>query len=159
MHPMDHLNAIARQHQQDQEAARRAAAAGPAGPPEMDAPIVTAWMIGGAVIGFAVGYLALEHVIFATVLGLLTGVAARIFQAVLRGLGAGAINRALGGLPQWAICGGLLAAFVGISFMVWLEGVAADVVSPALFCAPIGAAAGFVVRGVMLLAGAVVGKR
>jgi hypothetical protein len=154
MHPMDHLNAIARQHQQDQEAARRAAEAGPPGPPEMEAPVVSAWFIGGAALGFAVGYLALEHVIFATVLGLLTGVAARIFQAILRALGAGAINRALGGLPQWAICGGLLAAFVGVSFMVWLEGMAADVVTPALTCAPVGAAAAVLVRGVMLLAGA-----
>lgn len=154
MHPMDHLNAIARQHQQDQEAARRAAEAGPPGPPEMKAPIVSAWMIGGTVLGFALCYFALEHFIFATVFGLLTGAAARIFQAILRGFGAGAINRGLGGLPQWAICGGLLAALVGVSFMVWLDGMAADIVTPALVCAPIGAAAGLLIRGVMLLAGA-----
>jgi hypothetical protein len=158
MHPMDHLNAIARQHQQDQEAARRAAEAGPPGPPEMDAAVFSAWFIGGAVLGFALGYLALEHFIFATVSGVLTGVAARIFQAILRGLGAGPINRALGGLPQWAICGALLAAFVGVSFMVWLEGMAADVVTAALTCAPVGAVAGLVVRGIMLLFGALRGR-
>ncbi len=158
MHPMDHLNAIARRHQEDQEAQRRAAAEGPPGPPVLKAPILSAWLIGGAVLGFALGILASEHLVFSIVLGVLTGVAARTVQGILRGFGAGAVNRGLGGLPQWVIGGGLLGAVAGAGFMVWLDGMAADVVTPALVCAPAGAGAGFLVRGVMLLAGGARGR-
>lgn len=59
MHPMDYLNAIARQHQADQEAARQAAAAGPAGPPELEAPILSSWFYAGAIGGFLVRGLTL----------------------------------------------------------------------------------------------------
>ena len=158
MHLMYHLNAIARQHQADQEAARQAAAAGPRGPPELTAPILSIWLFAGAIAGFALGYAATEHLVFSTVCAVLTGVVFRIVQGILRGLGiasgASAVNRGLGGLPQWVLGGALLGAIVGSGFMVWLDGMAADIVTPAMATGPVGAVAGLLIRGLMLLAGA-----
>lgn len=155
MHLMDHLNAIARQHQADQDAARNRAAAGPAGPPELKAPIVSGWLIAGAILGFGVAYLGFQHLVFATVCGVLTAVVFRLAQGILRGLGiasgAGALNRGLGGVPQWMLGGALTGALVGAGFMVWLDGMAADIVTPAMVTAPVGAVAGLVIRGLALL--------
>jgi hypothetical protein len=158
MNLMDHLNAIARQHQADQDAARERAAAGPAGPPTLKAPILSSWLFAGAVVGFGLGYVAYAHPAPAAISGVLTAVVFRIAQGILRGLGiasgASSVNRGSGGLPQWVIGGALLGVLIGSGFMVWLDGMAADIVTPALVTAPVGAVAGLLVRGVMLLAGA-----
>jgi hypothetical protein len=153
-HPMDELNAIARRHQEDQEAARQAASGGPRGPAVLKAPIVSAWLIVGGLMGFGLGYLALEAIPPAAVCAVLTAVAARLFQGMMRGFGAGAVNRSLGGLPQWLIVGGLIGGLGAAGFMVWLDGLNADVVTPALAGAPAGAILGVLLRGVLLLFGA-----
>lgn len=157
MHPMDHLNAMDRQHRADQEAARQAAAAGPPGPPELTAPIFSSWFYAGAIIGFGLVYPGNPHLIFATVCAVLTGVVFRLGQGILRGLGiasgASALNRGLAGFPQWILGGALLGAVVGAAFMVWLDGISTDIVAPAMVTGPAGAAAGFVIRGLTLLFG------
>jgi hypothetical protein len=158
MHPMDHLNAIDRQHRADQDAARRAAEEGPPGPPELTAPIFSSWFYAGAIIAFALVYAGNQHFILASVFAVLTGVVFRLVQGILRGLGiasgASALNRGLGGFPLWVLGGALIGALIGASFMVWLDGMAKDIFAPAMVTGPVGAAAGFVIRGLALLFGA-----
>ena len=148
---MDHLNAMDRQHRADQDAARRAAEAGPPGPPELTAPIFSSWFYAGAILAFALIFVSSQHFILASVFAVMTGTVFRLVQGILRGLGiasgAAALNRALGGFPLWALVGALL----GASFMVWLDGIDADIFAPAMVTGPAGAAAGFVIRGLALL--------
>ena len=155
MHPMDHFNAIARQHHGGQEAARQAAAAGPPGPPELTAPMLSSWLYAGAIMGFGLVYVGKQHLILADVCAVLKGVVSRLVQGILLGLGiasgASAPNRALGGLAQWALASSLIGAMIGASFVVRLDGIAADVLSPAMVSEPVGAVAGEVIRGPALL--------
>lgn len=157
MHLMDQLNAMARRHQEDGEAARRAAQAGPAGPPVLKAPILSAWLIGGAVLGFGVGYLTFEAIPPAAVTAVLAGVAARIFQGILRAFGIGSADGSakggLGGLALWIIGGAILGAVGGAAFMIWLDGMNADIATPMMVTAPAGAAGGLLIKGLMLLGG------
>lgn len=155
MHLMDHLNAMDRQHRADQDAARRAAEAGPPGPPELTAPIFSSWFYAGAILAFALIFVSSQHFILASVFAVMTGTVFRLVQGILRGLGiasgATAFNRALGGFPLWALVGALIGALIGASFMVWLDGIDADIFAPAMVTGPAGAAAGFVIRGLALL--------
>jgi hypothetical protein len=99
--------------------------------------------------------ISIQHLVFAVVCGVPTAVAFRLAQGILRGLGitsgAGALNRRLGGVPQWMLGGAFMGALVGAGFMVWLDGMAADIVAPAMAAAPVGAVAGWVIRGLTLL--------
>ena len=110
--------------------AARDAIDNPPGPSVLKAPILSAWLVGGAILFFALAYFAFEHVVFAAVCGV------------------------LGGLPQWVLGGAFVAALISAGFMLWLDGMTADLVTPAILCAPAGAIAGLVIRGVALLAGA-----
>lgn len=159
MDPVDLFNAEGRRIAEERAAQDRANQPGGRGVAPSDGSLFNGWVMCAAIIGFIAEQMNSQNLVGAFIGALTLGGIVVIFQLVLRALGfaigaglsgIGALNTALGAIPQWLLLGALAGAALGAGLAFWLDGNAYDLARPALRLAPFGAGAGLVARLVML---------
>lgn len=159
MDPVDLYNATGREIARDRAADDAARRSGGAGVAPSDGKILNGWVMCWAILGFIAGQMSSQTLVGAFVGALTLGGICVGVQLVLRALGfafnagvsgVGALNNALGAVPQWILLGALAGAICGAGIAFWLDNNTYDLVAPALRLAPIGAAAGLLARLVVL---------
>jgi len=159
MDPVDLFNARGREIAEERAAEDAANARGGRGVAPSDGRLLNGWTMCWAIIGFVVGQLSSQTLVGAFIGGLTLGAISVGFQLLMRALGfafgagvsgLGALNRALGTVPQWVMLGALAGAGLGAAIAFWLDGATDDILGPALRIAPFGAGAGLIGRIVVL---------